>query len=257
MNTLFAAYLGLVTGYWREVALGLVCLVMLAGFLLQAPMAQSLEYHEFADDRVLLGIANLQDVASNIPFFLIGVAGVLFCLRQRLALSWLVLFAATALVCFGSGYYHLTPRNDTLLWDRLPMTVAFMALFVALISEHMSANVERYVLAPAVAVGLASALWWHFTDDLRFYFWVQYTPLVCIPLVLALFPGRYTHRGYLFYGLGLYVLAKLTEAWDHEIFALTANLVSGHTLKHVLAAGAVLSILLMLMMRKSASVSNR
>jgi hypothetical protein len=257
MNALFAAYLGLATGYWREVALGLVCLVMLAGFLLQAPMAQSLEYHEFADDRVLFGIPNLQDVASNIPFFVVGVAGVLLCLRRRLALSWLVLFAATALVCFGSGYYHLTPRNDTLLWDRLPMTVAFMALFVGLVSEHIGARAERYLLAPAVMTGLASALWWHFTDDLRFYFWVQYTPLVCIPLVLALFPGRYTHRGYLFYGLGLYVLAKVTEAWDHEIFSLTGNLVSGHTLKHVLAAGAVLSVLLMLAMRKNASVSGR
>jgi ceramidase len=250
MSTRFEAYLGSATGYWREAALVLVCVVMLAGFLLQAPMAQSLAYHKFADGRELAGVPNLLDVASNVPFLLIGVAGVLFCLRRRLALSWLVLFAATSLVCLGSGYYHLTPRNDTLLWDRLPMTVAFMALFVGLISEHMGARVERYLLAPAVATGLASALWWHFTDDLRFYFWVQYTPLVCIPFVLALFPGRHTHRGYLFYALGLYVLAKLTEAWDREIFALTANLVSGHTLKHVLAAGAVLSLLAMLQARK-------
>jgi hypothetical protein len=78
---------------------------------------------------------------------------------------------------------------------------------------------------------------------------VQFTPLVCIPLVLAMYPARYTHRAYLLYALGLYVLAKFAEIWDREIYALTGNLFSGHTLKHLLAAGAVLMILVMLKRR--------
>jgi len=238
--------------YWREAALIAICVAMLAAFMTREPIKQDVRYHDFADHRELLGIPNVQDVASNLAFLVIGIAGIVLWTRRRIAVSWLVLFIAVALVFFGSGYYHWAPDNDSLLWDRVPMTVGFMALFVGLVSEHASEGAERFLLAPALAVGVASALWWHFTDDLRFYFWVQYTPLVCIPFVLAVFPPRYTHRSALVYALGLYVLAKFAEAWDLQIFELTGNAVSGHTLKHFLAAGAVLAILLMLHRREHA-----
>ena len=237
---------------WREISLAAICLAMLALFLSRAPIAQDLAYHNFADRRTFCGIPNMLDVSSNLAFLIVGVAGVLFWKARRadgLAVSWLVLFAGTALVFLGSGYYHWAPRNATLLWDRLPMTIAFMGLFVALISEHAGPRLERYLLVPAVAVGIASAVWWHYTDDLRWYIWVQFTPLVCIPFVLAVFPARYTHRADFLYALGLYVLAKLAELWDREIYALTGNLFSGHTLKHLLAAGGVLMILVMLKRR--------
>ena len=238
---------------WREGGLVLTCLAMLAGFMAWGPIAQNPAYHDFADRRELLSVPNLFDVASNVPFLMVGIAGMALCAGRRrppLAASWATLFAGTALVSFGSGYYHWAPGNDTLLWDRLPMTVAFMGLFVALVSEHLGEALERFMLVPAVTVGVASAVWWHYTDDLRIYYWVQFTPLVCIPLALATFPGRYTHRIALLYGLALYVLAKLAETWDREIFESTRNVVSGHTLKHVLAAGAVLAVLVMLWQRR-------
>lgn len=244
---------------WREISLVAICVAMLALFLSRAPIAQDLAYHNFADRRTFCGIPNMLDVASNIAFLIVGIAGVLFwrARRGQLAPSWLVLFAGTALVFFGSGYYHLAPRNATLLWDRLPMTIAFMGLFVALISEHVGPQLERYLLVPAVVIGLASAVWWHFTDDLRWYLWVQFMPLVCIPFLLAAFPGRYTHRMYLLYALGFYVLAKFAELWDREIYSLTGNLFSGHTLKHLLAAGGVLWILVMLKRRTPIAASDR
>ena len=241
------------TRYWKEAALIAICIAMLAGFMMREPIAQDPAYHDFADHRELFGIPNLQDVASNLAFLVIGIAGIVLWTRRRaegIAISWLVMFIAVSLVFLGSGYYHWAPHNDSLLWDRLPMTVGFMALFAGLISEHVGGRVERFLLAPALIVGVSSALWWHFTDDLRFYFWVQYTPLVCISFVLAVFPARYTHRSDLLCGLGLYILAEFAEAWDRAIFEATANLVSGHTLKHLLAAGAVFSILCMLYRRK-------
>lgn len=238
---------------WREGALALICLAMLAGFMVRAPIAQNPAYHDFADRRELLGVPNLLDVASNTPFLIVGIAGIALCAGRRrppLAASWATLFAGAALVSFGSGYYHWAPSNETLLWDRLPMTVAFMALFVALVSEHVGEALERFMLVPAVTVGMASAIWWHYTDDLRLYYWVQSTPLVCIPFVLAMYRGRYTHRIDLLYGLTLYVLAKLAETWDREIFEFTGNAMSGHTLKHLLAVGAVLAVFVMLWRRK-------
>lgn len=238
--------------HWREGALVLILLAPLAGFMACGQITQSPEYHDFADRRFLLGVPNLLDVASNIPFLIIGALGVALCAGRRrppLAVSWATLFIGATLVCFGSAYYHWAPTNATLVWDRLPMTLGFMGLFVALVAEHVGEGLERFMLAPALAAGVLSVLWWHWTGDLRFYGWVQFAPLVCIPFVLVMFPGRYTHRRYVLYGLGLYMLAKLAEVWDREIFLLTAHVVSGHTLKHLLAAGALLVVLVMLWRR--------
>jgi hypothetical protein len=240
--------------YWRHAVLAAVPLVLLARIMASAPIGQDEAYHEFADQRRLLGVPHLLDVVSNLPFLFIGAAGMLLCLsplRPPRCASWLAFFAGVALVFFGSSYYHWAPDDATLVWDRLPMTIAFMAFFVALVSEHVGEWLEPYLLAPALGVGLASVLWWYYTDDLRLYYWVQAAPLVCLPFAMLMFRRMYTHRHYLVYGLALYVLAKLAEVWDQEIFAFTSGIVSGHTLKHLLAAGAVLCVYLMLRRRRA------
>jgi hypothetical protein len=85
----------------------------------------------------------------------------------------LVLFAAVALTCVGSAYYHLAPDSSRLTWDRLPMGVAFMALLAAMISERIHPRAGMTLLA-LVLVGIASVLYWHWgeaagTGNLRPY----------------------------------------------------------------------------------------
>jgi hypothetical protein len=244
--------------YWREGLLVFVVTLSFIGFLSSESMPQDPAYHNFADQRGVAGIPNLANVVSNIPFLAVGIIGLALCLRQRktgASASWTTFFVGIALVSFGSGYYHLTPDNATLVWDRLPMTVAFMGLFVALLSEHMHESLGRFLLVPALAVGLASVAWWRYAGDLRFYYWVQLAPLLLIPVSLALFPPRYTHRAYLLYGLAFYVLAKIAEIFDQELFALTSHSVSGHSVKHLLAACAPLFVYLMLWRRKGVELS--
>ncbi len=101
---------------------------------------------------------------------------------------------------------------------------------------------------------MASVFWWRYTDDLRVYIWVQLAPLLAIPFILGLFPGRYTHRSYLLYGLLFYALAKVAEYYDKETYALTSLFVSGHSVKHLLAAMAPLYLLLMLRRRSSVAI---
>lgn len=238
--------------YWREALLVLVPLLGLLGILLLAPIPQDPRYHHFADNRILFGVPNFANVASNLLFLIVGTAGIALSLRGKPTGAWkcwAVFFAGVALVCFGSGYYHAAPSSAALVWDRLPMTLAFMALFVALLSEHTSPAVGRYLLLPALLAGIASIGWWHSTGDLRFYLWVQGAPLLIIPLALLLFPARYTHRFYLLYGLALYLLAKVAELYDQELYALTQATVSGHSLKHLFAALSALSVYLMLRRR--------
>ena len=234
------------------IGLAILLLALFAGLMAFGPIAQSPAYHDYADQRSLLGIPNLLDVASNIAFLVVGGLGVALCAgpRRPRVISWMAFFIATVLAGFGSIYYHWAPDDATLVWDRLPIALAAMALLVALVVEQFGKALERFLLAPALAAGVASVLWWRWTGDLRAYVWVQAAPLACIPFMLAAFPARHTHRRLLLYAVGLYGLAKAFEFADREVFALTGHLVSGHTLKHLLAAGAILALVVMLRWRE-------
>ncbi len=225
----------------------------LAIVLLQATIKQDLAYHHFIDTRNLFGVPNFYNVISNTPFFLTGIAGVLFCTRPTSAdvkPEWLCFFAGITLVSIGSAYYHLDPDNQSLVWDRLPMTIGFMGLFAALLGEFVDARLAKYGLFPMILIGLGSVLVWHWFDDLRFYVWVQFVPLLLIPLILVLYRSRYTHSYLLIPILMLYVLAKVLEAFDSQIFSLLHDEISGHTIKHVFAALGSGIILWMLRVRK-------
>jgi len=237
---------------WREWGLAAAAIVPLAVILARPAIRQDPALHALADTRTWLGIPNFGDVASNLPFLAVGLIGLLACARGRIAgalRAWTVFFAGVALVFFGSSWYHLHPDNATLVWDRLPMTVAFMGLFTAIVSEHAGMRAERPLLAPSVAAGLASVLWWNWQDDLRPYIWVQAAPLLCMVYVLLVYRGRYSHRWCLAGGLACYALAKAVEFRDAELYALTGRVMSGHTMKHLLAALAVYLVYLMLRRR--------
>ena len=240
---------------WREAALLLLVFgpLLYLLFVYGAPIPQDRGYHLFADDRTCLGLPNFGNIASNLLFLLVGAAGVLWCYRNAgmgARLSWMVFFLGVALVFFGSGYYHRTPNDDSLVWDRLPMTVAFMGLFAALLSEHISDSMERALLVAAVTIGIASVFWWKHTDDLRVYVWVQGMPLLVIPYMIAVYPGRFTHRHYLLYGVAFYALAKVAEYYDYGTYSLTSGAISGHSVKHVVAAAAPFCVFLMLRRRR-------
>jgi MFS family permease len=237
--------------YWRELLLLLIVLASFVGMMLPEPIHQSLAYHNFPDQRSWLGVPNFLNVASNLPFLFVGVVGLFFCLKSRPAeapWSWAIFFLGVAVVALGSGFYHWSPSNETLVWDRLPMTIGFMGLLVGLLTEHVSKRLEKTLLIPALLLGFASVMYWDYADDLRFYYWVQLIPLLTIPVVLLLFPGRYTHQRYLMFALISYLVAKFFEAYDAEIYTFTRQVVSGHSIKH--ASAAIGSYFVYLMLRQ-------
>ena len=241
---------------WQHALLALLAFGSL-GLMLSLPaIRQDSAYHLFADRRILCGGPNFWDVASNVPFLLVGIAGLKSCLGSGLMTgrsSWIVLFAGVSLVSVGSGIYHWDPNNATLVWDRLPMTIAFMGLFVALLAEYVHARLGSVLLIPMLLLGLSSVLYWERADDLRLYIWVQLIPLLTIPAVMLLFRARYSHSWLLAPALGLYVLAKVAEIYDREFFALTGGQFSGHSLKHLVASTGCLVVLWMLRIRRASS----
>jgi hypothetical protein len=239
---------------WREATIVVLVAIPLAVLMLAvAPIPQDASYHALADTRAFLGIPNFANVVSNVAFLLVGVFGLRLCSRNRTggaALSWNMFFLGAVAISVGSAYYHWAPGDSTLAWDRLPMTIVFMALFAALVSEHLRLEMEPVLLPVGLLVGIASVAWWRYTDDLRLYAWVQFAPLAIIVFLLIAYRGRYTHREYLAYGLVAYALAKAAEAGDGTIYELTAHAISGHTLKHLLAAVSLLMVYLMLSRRR-------
>jgi hypothetical protein len=238
--------------HWRGATLTLLLVLPLIGILSAGPIAQHERFDALADNRTLFGIPNFANVVSNLPFLIVGIAGLLLHRHRPVVGAWIAwrwFFIGVGLICLGSAYYHLIPNHATLVWDRLPITVAFMALFVALLSEHVDRRLERYLLWPAIFIGMASVGWWHVSGDLRPYLWVQLAPLLAIPLVLLLYRSPFTHRGYLLYGLGLYALAKVAEFYDRPLLDITGGALSGHSLKHLLAAASVACVYLMLARR--------
>jgi hypothetical protein len=211
----------------------------LLGLLLLPPILQDQEYHQFADQRAFLGIPNFWNVTSNLPFIAVGAAGLW---RFHKDPTTFVLFAGILLTGFGSSYYHWNPNDNTLFWDRLPMTLCFMAILAATVEERVDARAGAALLWPLVAIGVFSLLLWRWTGDLRLYVWVQFFPCLALPLLFVLFPPQYTGSFYWVIAAALYALAKLFEFYDWQVYS-ALSFVSGHTLKHLAAAGACLAVL--------------
>jgi hypothetical protein len=226
----------------RTVPLLVVALVAVVVVVLHAPIPQPSGYHAFADQRTILGVPHFWDVVSNLPFLFVGAAGLVLLLRgpapgalPELRWAYLTFFAAAVLVFAGSSYYHLHPDNETLVWDRLPMSIAFMAFLAAVIGEHIDPRLGIRLLLGLVILGVVSVIWWRYTDDLRLYILVQYLPIIEIPLVMMLFPSRLRPTNYLWGLLVAYAVAKVLELFDVPVFN-AIGFVSGHTLKHIVAA---------------------
>ncbi len=219
-----------------------------------APIAQDPAYHDFADQRAVWGIPHCLNVLSNLPFLIAGALGLLklkalhadpkrFIAPKQEALLFAAAFSGIFLTGLGSGYYHLAPDNATLFWDRLPMTIAFMGFFALMIAERLHVKAGVLLLPVLVIAGIASVVYWDVTEsaglgNLKPYVLVQFLPLLLLPFLLWWFPSPYTGTKYLWQILGCYAGAKVLELFDREIFLLLGETVSGHTLKHLLAAWA-------------------
>lgn len=254
----------------RREAIGLIA--GLAGLaaaaaLVVPPIPQDEAYHHLADARAWLGLPNALNVLSNAGFVVVGVLGVRFVLaggptataafrEPRERWPYAVFFGGLLLTGLGSAYYHWAPGNERLAWDRLPLAITVMGLLDATIVERVGVRAGLRLLLPLVGLAIVSVGYWHLTEqrgagDLRLYALVQFYPLLAIPLMLGLLPPRYTRGGDLLAAAATYALGKVPELADAAVFSLT-RVVSGHTVKHLLAALAGYWVLRMLQRRQPA-----
>jgi len=251
---------------WRGWSLWATVLLAIGVALAVPPMPQPQAYHAFADDRSFGSIPNFLNVLSNLPFLVAGLGGLLLLARgggsfrePRERWPYGVFFLGAVLTCFGSSWYHLDPDNERLVWDRLPMTLGFAGLVCTAIMERVDARKGLLLLWPLMLVGAGTVFWWQLTErhgagNVIPYGAFQGWSVLVIVLLILLFPApRGSHGRLLVWAAGWYALAKILEANDTAVYQLTGGWVSGHSIKHLLASGAVFAIWRQLWLRGARS----
>ncbi len=245
-----------------------VAMTVVPFFLEHLP--QNPAYHCFADNREILGIPHFGDVASNLAFLLVGIAGLIFVFgsKGRILLKapgerlpYVVFFATLVVVMFGSSYYHWAPSNGPLFWDRLPITIGFMALLAAFIADRIDLKWGVRALPVLMILGAAVTYQWLLSEgtgplgydekgqgNLWFYIFLQAMAVVSIVLMCWLFPARNTNMWYVWMMLLFYGIGKVLEISAVDVVVYEElRWVSGHTLKHLVSAVAAYMVLAMLM----------
>lgn len=222
----------------------ILCLAMYVA--VTDPFPQNPLYHDFSDQRSMLGIPHALNVASNIAFCVVGGWGCMLFIRKAnsnlpgVSAMYLVFFLGVLFTGLGSAYYHWSPANTTLVWDRLPMTVAFMAFTCLVVSERYSPSLGAQLFPWFLMIGVFTVGYWAWHDDLRPYLAVQFIPILILPMIIWRYDGPGT--GWLWLTILFYVIAKLLELFDGQLFQLTGEMISGHTAKHLAAAVGALMI---------------
>ena len=244
--------------YKLTIIIGLLVISSLVAYVI-APIPQWDRYHQFSDGRKLFFINNFTNVTSNLGFIVFGFYGVFAIFQNNLfdnkldLIPYFIFFFSIIFVGLGSSYYHWKPTTETLFWDRLPMSVAFMSLFSAIICDRINRIAGIFFVMPILVVtGVGSVIYWHYTEmmavgDLRLYGLIQFFPLFATPIILCLFRNyKYTATDSIYWILGLYICAKLFEYYDSNISSLFGGYLSGHSIKHLAASVSVILVLSML-----------
>lgn len=223
--------------------LALLCVITL---LCLGPIPQDQYYHHFADHRTLWNIPNFLNVITNLPFTLIGyfgLKGIRNIKVNELKHFFFTLFIGFILVALGSGYYHWLPKNSTLVYDRIPITIILMSFFAFIIYSFIDKQIGYRALMILNIVGVVSVIYWIVTEklgkgDLRWYGFVQFFPIIAIPLILILYSPKVEFRKQILFIFLFFGTAKICEKFDKEIYDLLDKVISGHSLKHLFMVAA-------------------
>ena len=104
---------------WRVAAVLGLSLPILAWVISRAPLAQDLTYHNFADQRSLYGVPHFWNVASNLPFAVIGFLGCWWLVQSgRSSRRWSSEAGASRISCSSSVSFSPASAQATTMPDR-------------------------------------------------------------------------------------------------------------------------------------------
>lgn len=230
----------------RVLAFALAAMAAFAAFGPQ--VAAPAGYHAFADARPWAGIPNAANVLSNIAFFIAGAVGLWAAHRARanipdMARAMANLFFVGLLVtAAGSAWYHWAPGETGLAIDRGAMAVAFAGLLGMAAAAHVSA---RAGAALALAALLAGPWALHSAYGGQLLPWgvLQFGGMALLAALAFVSPLPRAPQVRWLAVLAIYGVAKVFEVADAAVLVATQGVVSGHTVKHLLAAAAAIPVI--------------
>ena len=224
--------------------------VLLLLYLAIGPLRQTSAYHQFVDVRVWCGVPRFGDVLSNGVILLSGLfAASLFAAARhdspagktdRIFIVFIIGVVGTAV---GSSFYHWAPSDARLVWDRLPMTLVLQASLALVIATRFGTALGEKFLYVLLPLGVLSVMWWAVRGDLLPYLVIRVGAGLCVIVVLL---RGFAWRADRWFVVALALDPVLTwfEHHDSDVFWWTQQLVSGHTVKHVLAGVALACVCL-------------
>jgi hypothetical protein len=230
----------------REKALLAFTLLLTAIASFAAPIAELSGYFAFADQRELLGLPRAMDVLSNLPFLLAGLYGLAALTKTTESVTFFKPFAAvffTGLVVtsIGSAYFHLQPLEaGRLAVDRFGMLIAFTGLVSLSSALKISLRAGAALAIFVTIAGAVSIYVGNSTGNALPWALVQFGGLGLIIGFASLKTPDLQSNDLPNLGLWwivvVYAAAKAFEMADQPVFDWTQRLISGHSLKHIVAS---------------------
>lgn len=225
------------------VLLAAMAAALLIGLLAWGPVPLTAASHQYADERVWLGLRNGANVLASLPLLAVALWGWRVTRNspwpEALRRAWSAFHACAALAAVGGALYHLLPQFVTWLLATTATSAAFAMLGAGALAERVDMRLARpralaallgFVLLAALAVVLDE------TRDLRLLLLIETLPVLLLPAGALTLPGPHTRPAdwiVMLLGYGAAKLADLADTW----LLRTSGGLSGHTLMHLLLAG--------------------
>ncbi len=232
----------------EDVLLGVV-LALLAAAMLGPFVAQPGHLHGFADQRSWWGIACTMDVLSNLPFASWGALG-LTCLawkRRDMPVAQQAMaglfFAGLVVTAGASSWYHWQADDAGLAIDRLGMALAFAGLLGLAAADRISSRAGLALGLTVLVLGPLSVAIWFASGNVLAWAALQFGGMAIVLWLACMRPVTGALAVRWAWVIMIYTIAKLFEQADEAVYALSSQLVSGHSIKHVVASFAAMPVI--------------
>lgn len=182
------------------------------------PIPRDKKYHDFADHKNIMNIHNGMNVISNLAL----IIPVLYFYKNK---KYKFIYINIILLAITSAYYHLNPNQKTIIYDMMFVVGTHTSAIMYLINSDKKSLIYIF--------GIYSVYYATVYNDVRIYELIKYgTSLYFIYNVYKI----KSISKYSIILIVLYLIQDYTAKKDKEIYKLTNNTISGHTLKHIIAS---------------------
>ena len=186
---------------------------------IKKPIPREDKYHDFIDNKSIFNIENGLNVISNLALLL----PVFYFYSKSNKFSFL--YINIILLSFTSIYYHLNPNKDSIIYDMIFVVGTHTAAIMYLLNK----DIKNYIYI----LGIYSVYYAYIYDDRRLYELIKYSSSIYFIYHIYI-NKRLSNYSYLL--ILFYLIQDYVAKYDKYIYNITNQIISGHTLKHIIGS---------------------